>query len=225
MLSEAHAQTLGKHAGDTVVLQAFTPEEVERCLSVDDALPSCDAVFAHPGGARLPVRVAGVLRTGPDLRNRAGEISISFLTPAFYAAHPDLVVPSVVAVHLHDRARTSAFVAAAQGLMPAEGRASFQPIDTSAVEDATSVLSIALLVFGLVAGLAATLAVGQAVLRHTAADTADHATLRAVGASRGTRVLDSVLTLSPAIGAGLLGGLLAAYVASGFMPIGIAPPG
>ena len=37
MLSEAHAQTLGKHAGDTVVLQAFTPEEVERCLSVDDA--------------------------------------------------------------------------------------------------------------------------------------------------------------------------------------------
>ena len=36
MLSEAHARELGKHAGDTVVLQAFTPEEVNRCLSVDD---------------------------------------------------------------------------------------------------------------------------------------------------------------------------------------------
>ena len=186
MLSEAHARELGKHAGDTVVLQAFTPEEVERCLSVDNAPPSCDAVFAHPGGARLPVRVTGVLRTGPDLRNRAGEISISYLTPAFYDAHPDLVVPSVLAVRLHGPARTSAFAAAAQRLMPADGRASFQPIDTSAVEDATSVLSIALLVFGLVAGLAATLAVMQAVLRHVAADTADHATLRAIGASRRT---------------------------------------
>ena len=87
----------------------------------------------------MPVRVTGVLRTGPDLRNRAGEISISYLTPAFYDAHPDLVVPSVLAVRLHDPARTSAFVAAAQRQMPADGRASFQPIDTSAVEDATSV--------------------------------------------------------------------------------------
>jgi hypothetical protein len=177
-------------------------------------------VFAHPGGARLPVRATGVLRTGPDLRNRAGEISISFLTPAFYAAHPDLVVPSVVAVHLHDRVRTSAFVAAAQGLMPAEGRASFQPIDTSAVEDATSVLAIGLLAFGLVAGLAATLAVGQAVLRHTAADTGDHATLRG-SARHDARVLDSVLTLLPAV-AGVSSAGCWPRMSPGFMPIGIA---
>ena len=52
MLSEAHAHALGKHAGDTVLLQAFTPEEVQRCLSVDDSPASCDAVFAHPGGAQ-----------------------------------------------------------------------------------------------------------------------------------------------------------------------------
>ncbi len=85
VLSEAHARGLGKHVGDTLVMRGFTPEEQQRCLFADDYDPSCDAVFASPGGPTIvTLRVVGVARTGSDLRNRTNEISLSFLTPAFY---------------------------------------------------------------------------------------------------------------------------------------------
>ena len=50
VLSEAHARRLGKHVGDTLVMRGFTPEEQQRCLFTDEYDPSCDAVFASPGG-------------------------------------------------------------------------------------------------------------------------------------------------------------------------------
>ena len=68
-----HARDAGLHSGGAATLPV-----------ADDYDPSCDAVYASPGGKRVPLRVVGVARTGSDLRNRTKELSLSFLTPAFY---------------------------------------------------------------------------------------------------------------------------------------------
>ena len=80
-LSEGHAKLLGKRVGDTIVLRSFTTREEDRCVFADDQAPDCDAVYASPGGPKIEVLVVGVVRTAIDLKNRADEISLSFLTP------------------------------------------------------------------------------------------------------------------------------------------------
>ena len=107
MLSEQHARALGKHAGDPIVLRTFTKDETDRCLLADQQAPDCEAVFASPGGPKIRARVAAVLRTGVDLRNRDDEVSLSYLTPAFHAAHPDLAVDYLALVRLRDHARAT----------------------------------------------------------------------------------------------------------------------
>ena len=223
MLSESSARVLRKHAGDDIIARTFTPAERRMCLGTQAAPDSCDAVFAHPHGPNLRLRVVGILRTGPDLRNRANEISISFLTPAFYDRYGStLASDAIIAVRLRDPARRDAFVAAAQHVIPPGTDVTFDATNTSPVDDAVRVLTIGLLAFALVAGVASTVAVGQAVLRHVAADAGDRHVLRALGATRRDRYAAAALTVLPAVLAGLAVGCAVAFTSSAFMPLGLA---
>ena len=223
VLSEAHARRLGKHVGDTLVMRGFTPEEQQRCLFTDEYDPSCDAVFASPGGRRVTLRVVGVARTGSDLRNRPNEISLSFLTPAFYERYgAELASPErMLATRLHDPSRVDAFSAAVEAALPEGTEASFEGQNVSPVEDSVRVLTVGLVLFGLVAALAAAVAVGQAVVRQAAASGSERRLLRALGLSSVQQSVGALLAVVPAVATGLLLGVAGAWFASKWMPIGL----
>ena len=163
---------LAKRVGDTLVLRGLTRDEIARCIDSDQQDLSCEDVFANPGGPCIELRVVGVLRTGPDLRNRAGELSMSFLTPAFFDRWGDeLASGRLVAVRLHDHSRVDAFVAQAQAAAGEDTNLTFETQNVSPVEDAIRVLSIGLLLFGLTAAIVTSVAVVQAVLRQAVAET------------------------------------------------------
>ena len=224
VLSEAHARELGKHVGDTLVMRGFTPEEQQRCLFADDYDPSCDAVFASPGGRRVTLRVVGVARTGSDLRNRPNELSLSFLTPAFYERYgAELAAPELMlAARLHDPSRVDEFSAAVEAALPEGTEASFEGQNVSPVEDSVRVLTVGLVLFGIVAALAAAVAVGQAVVRQaTASSGSERRLLRALGLSSVQQSVGALLAVVPAVATGVLLGVAGAWFASKWMPIGL----
>src|SRR5262245_31538584 len=223
MLSEVTAKALHKRAGDVLILRTLSPHEKAICIDAPDQDPSCDRIFKSPSGPRLTTKVVAVGRGGADLRNRPGELSVSFLTPAFYERYGRaLGAPGIITVRLHDRDHIDSFVKHVQAVVPDGVEPLFDVSNLSPVEDAVRVLSIGLLLFALVAALAATVAVLQALVRHSSAESATRAVLRTLGATRVTRDAAGALTMLPAALAGVVAGVVVAYFASDSMPIGIA---
>ena len=89
----------------------------------------------------------------------------------------------MLATRLHDPSRVDAFSAAVEAALPEGTEASFEGQNVSPVEDSVRVLTVGLVLFGLVAALAAAVAVGQAVVRQAAASGSERR-LSAPSASR-----------------------------------------
>ena len=219
LLSEGHARMLKAHVGDLVPLIAFNQREAQVCLRREEPAPECGKISRTP---KLSVRVVGIARTGVDVNGRAQDISFSTLSRAFFQRHrADIGWNPVVMVKLDSATAAPAFtehLAAALGDLHAE----VTPINASAVSDAVNVLSTALLLFALIAAVAAAFAVGQSVARQVAADDSDRVILSGLGLTRRGRALDAVGALGLAAVVGALLAVIGAYLASTFMPIGIA---
>ena len=111
---------------------------------------------------------------------------------------------------------------AARRIVPPETGATFDTQNAVPVADAAQVIALGLLLFGIVAGLAAIVACAQALLRQTATESADRSVLSALGTTRAARLWSAILTLLPSVVLGVVLGVGTAYVASGWMPIAIA---
>ncbi|HEV7526021.1 MAG TPA: ABC transporter permease [Acidimicrobiia bacterium] len=219
VLSEAHARLLNAHVGDRLPLIAFDTRQAEACLRADEPAAWCDQLSRTP---RLRVRVVGVVRTGIDLNGRTQDISFSTLSRGFFDLHrADIAWNPVLMVKLRSATAAKSFAGHARTAL-GNTQGEITPLNDSAIADAVNVLSTALLLFALVAAVAAAFAVGQSVVRQVAADAPDRVTLAALGTTRTGRVLDAAGAVGVAACAGALLAVCGAYLASTFMPIGLA---
>ena len=218
-LSESHARQLGAHVGDRLPLLAYNEQQTDTCLRGDEPPPECKRLSSTP---RLVVRVVGIIRTDIDLSGRVGDVGFSTLSRGFFDKHrADIGWNPVVMAKLHSAALTKSFsdhTRAALGDVQGE----ITPINGASILDAVNVLTTGLLLFALVATIAAAFAIGQTVVRHVASDESDRAALGALGSTRIARAADAAGPLALAGGAGAVLAVGGAFLASTFMPIGIA---
>jgi hypothetical protein len=106
--------------------------------------------------------------------------------------------------------------------VPAGAIAELDLRNANATFDAVGVLTTGLWLFALVAGLAGAFAVAQAVVRQVRSSDDERAVLAALGASRPVLLADALGPVLVATALGACAAVLAAYVASGSMPIGFA---
>jgi hypothetical protein len=216
-LSVAHAALLGARVGDEIPFIRFDKQQAARCLFGDEEPEGCDRLFATPN---LNARVVGVVRTGNDLVQRQRDVSISIASQGFYERHRDDAAWYTGAfVELKPEVRAQDVVAEAERLMP---DAVFTLPNESSFSDAVGVLAVGLALFGVVAGVAGLLTVAQAVRRQAVRTLDDESTLAALGATTRVRAAGVLAVFVPVAGLGTALALLAAWLASGRMPIGLA---
>lgn len=220
MLSEGHAHALHAHIGDRIPLVAYDEGQTQRCLYERGATAECTRLAHTP---RLSVRVVGIVRTTSDVNNRGSDGSVSVLSGKFFARHrSDIGWNPIMLVRLRPGASPEAFVAAARKLLPEGVDAEFDLMNGNATFDAVNVLGTGLLLFALVAGVAGAFAVGQAIVRHVRAEDEERDVLATLGLHRRAIVADALVPVGTAATIGLGVGLVGAYVASEWMPIGFA---
>ena len=127
----------------------------------------------------------------------------------------------MLATRLHDPSRVDEFSAAVEAAVPAGTEVSFEGQNVSPVEDSVRVLTVGLVLFGIVAALAAAVAVGQAVVRQAAVSSGERRLLRALGVTSLQQSAGALLGVAPAVATGVLFGVAGAWLASTWMPIGL----
>ncbi len=200
--------------------------------------------YPAPEGPSYSFRVVGLVRvpSGVDAppasvtRDTAyGSEGAIYLTPAFLARYardegvPVEAVPGmeIFQVRLHrGLADLPAFErAVARIVSPGDGQlhvGSRAQDVTNKTAGAIHLESVGLVVFGVLAGLAALLILGEALSRQIAADSADHPTLTALGVSRRElKMVPLVRAAVVAVGGGVLA-VATAVALSPLTPIGLA---
>ncbi|MEO3857637.1 FtsX-like permease family protein [Acrocarpospora sp. B8E8] len=215
MVTPRYLEANGKDVGDTMTIALLTPEQMDRE----------DSAALTPAGPRVQARIVGVVRSFFNTDSAEGGTGLVLTTPALFERYTANFMG----------ASNGGFVNAAVRLtdgeagLPAFVKALGPDIEVWSVADAAmfhqriaAFESAALLVFALVALIAAVVLVGQSVSRLVAASGADLRAMRDLG-----------LTSRQAIAAGSAGPLLAAVagaslgvggavVASFWLPIGAA---
>jgi hypothetical protein len=215
-LGERTAERLDAPVGSTVTIATFTPEGW-AAIEEDET-----AEFA-PDGPRLDLEVVGIVRDPGDIAARGSDITLTFLSPAFRAAHPVgeigsldhgtfvFLRPGVGLDHLTDAVQDrdieldTAFFSASNTMNP-----TLRSIAT------------ALRVFALVVALAGLIAIWQSIARMQQAAWVDDAALGAIGTGRGARWARLFLPGALAVAGGAAVGLVAAIPASTVFPVGLA---
>jgi ABC-type lipoprotein release transport system permease subunit len=224
-LNERAARVLRAGIGSFIRLRGYSPAELAPVMNGSMLRPSVPL----PG-----VRVAAIVRSPSDLGNRDVPPDVTYLgsgsvylTSAFYqrfaasVGHEDALL-----FHLkRGRAGVTAFDAEVRRISGGQAQVLTGNDDATAAaaaQRATTVQSLALLLFALLLALALLVIMGQNLARLIATSAGDFPVLRALGASRRQRF---AAALTPGALVAVTGMLLAvpvAYGLSAFMPIGLA---
>ena len=216
MVNASFLRSSGVEVGDRLTLRTVTFEELFRYF---------DGEFPIPTGPEVTIRLVGVAQL-PDDVGFSEEQGLIYLTPAFYEKYVGQIATLdamfvKLGGGLDDIESYLADVRSVAGgdqVFGFETRAEL----SAQVDKALSVQATALWIFAGIVALGAALVVGQQVNRMVFESRADDLVVRALGGSRGTRVLALLL---PAIGAAVLGAIIAvgvAVVGSLRMPVGSA---
>ncbi|MCU1453399.1 MAG: transporter permease, partial [Acidimicrobiales bacterium] len=206
--TSAGARLSGLHLGDQVDLGLYTPAQ--------SLLPDYGTARVPPH-RRVRMRLVGIV----VFNSAVVQDDIDRL-PTFVVLSPALTRGSVpccfmVGLQLRGGARDVAAVEADLArAVPDAAIVQVTGIRTASAERGTAPLSIALGVFGGIAGLAAVVIGAQVMGRQIRADGEERATLRALGANRITTWLDPLLGLGGAI---VVGSGLAVVVAIALSPL------
>jgi hypothetical protein len=224
-LTSGAAEILGLGVGDVIEYNGLTPDEFERCWMSDDQPVECEAVVMRTDGP-FPIKldVVGLVRSSEDISGTATEFAIVTATPGFYEHYHGLIGESddLVSVRLRDGATPQQFAEEVDAILPDGAEAVHEFNSGESVYDATNTLAVGLLLFGLVVLIAASVAVGQAVLRQLQATGHEHATLRALGMGRGARAIAVALPVLPVALLGTMLGFFGAWFSSRWFPTGVA---
>jgi ABC-type lipoprotein release transport system permease subunit len=218
--------TFGLGVGDTLTLRLYAPETL-------DELAFLDAAEVEPDGPTVETRIVGVVRSPAQLLSgdegldtEGGLLTSPGLftqyAPNFLGASGEGIVNAIIRLD-GGEAAIADFKA---GLEQVSGRSDIGiwnlADEARHVRDVTGFESDALLVFALMAGIAAVFLVGQAVARHAAATVADLGVLRAAGMTPRQSVWAGAFGPLLAAVAGAVVGAAGAAVASRWFPIGTA---
>ena len=217
-VNEAAVRRTGVDVGGTLTLATLTPQQRIQLVGGD-----AHALDHGLRGPQLRVRVVGVLRGVTDVVGRSDpalvaspHFDISYRGKIAYSSRLLLVrrARGFTPAEFHD-AVNNTVSGARLGVFDAsdEDKPARRTIDT---------LGRGLVVFALVAGGVSMLALNQAVLRHVVGSNPAHPALVALGLTRAQRVRAAVTTVVPAGAGGALVAVVASYVASSLMPIGLA---
>jgi len=204
-----------------------------RLSSPGQATAGFDASAGEPLGPRLKVHVVGVIRS-PFFMDQPGGSGGVVATYGFFQRYRRYIVGD-------DPAKTASYVNALirlkggekeipafrAGLARVTGRSDIDVLDDAdwiggPIGKATGYEAASLLAFGLAALLAALFLVGQAVARYASGSAADLKVLQAVGLTRRQAAACAAVAPGLAAAAGAAIGVAAAFVASRWMPIGMA---
>lgn len=226
VVTQGFVDRYGRGVGSTVTVRLFSLEQMRTGVASVHQLPP-----VQPQGPAVRTQIVGVIRS-PWFSDVPGEPGRLFPSPGLFAAYPAGMTlgPNQPGDELwamvrlvHGESDLPAFQA---DLARLAGRPDVDLLPRSEAlkpsRDAARFEAQCLLVFAIVALLAAVVLVGQAIARYTAASVADLQGLRALGLTRGQAVAAAVT--GPAIAAigGAAGGLVLAFLTSGWMPFGPA---
>jgi ABC-type lipoprotein release transport system permease subunit len=214
-----------KKLGDTVTARFFTPAQVDAALKADEQLEPSTA-----NAGRQALRIVGTVRI-PWLNEFGGGEGAGILpTYAFYQRYRTEMIgtdSSKEVVNSLVRLRGSVadlprFRADLERLHPGKKLDVVNLLEAGRhITNATSFERNALLVFGLVATIAALLIVGQAIVRYAASAVADLDVLRALGMTRQEAVLAAIGGPALAAVGAAVAAVAAAVAASSLFPIGV----
>jgi hypothetical protein len=212
VVNESTAEILGVDVGDEVSIATLTPEQVSN-----------EAYFPAQGPT-LRVEVVGVARGPTDLIPSAEGGFLA--SPAFLASVSGQVDEwtTYLRVGLVEGATVAEFEAALAAIIPSGQEYETVSFDvrSRAARGSISAVASGLVVFSIVAAVAAVVALGQAVGRHVISAQSDEETLRELGVTRTGRTVGLVLLTVPAAAGGAALAVAAAWLVSPLMPIGLA---
>jgi hypothetical protein len=215
--------------GEYLTVHAFTPEQNEEIFT------SAFGRTPAPLGPTARLRVVGVVRRPQDMapgveadENIALGDAYAYLPPAFLTTPAGQLAAfaseGIAQLRLRPGTSPAAFARVVPGLRPNAGfdAVAQDQLAAAAAQRSIRIQALALLIFGVLAALAATLVVGQTLSRQVQLDSDAHGVLRAIGFTRRQRV--GVATARATIVAvlGALGAVAVAVALSPLTPIGIA---
>ena len=214
-----------KHVGDTVVLDLASPKEL-----ADQAAHGRGGAFTGP---HLRMHIVGVV-SSPWLSDEPGSSGIIQMSPGVVAHYPDNTIGPSGTKNLWNYVSAIVRLRGGEATLPqfrrdaarVTGRTDLEiqnlPEQWRPAQRAGVFEARWLLAFGIAAFAAALLLIGQAVSRYVAANTTELQTMRALGVTTGQGVgaAAAAASLAGIVGASL--GVVGAYVASQYFPLGLA---
>jgi hypothetical protein len=210
--------------GDTVTARMFTPKQLAS-VAGDDTPPPASAAK----GPSQTLRIVGVIRT-PWNFAFSGDDGPAILTSyAFYSKYQRDLVPkgpySYTNALIRLRGGESDMPGFLKDVARVTGRNDIDITDLTQgakrVTNATSFERDSLLLFALVAAIAALLIVGQAIVRYTASAVTDLDVLRALGLTRRETILAAVGGPVAAAAVAAVLSVVGSLLASPLFPIGV----
>ena len=215
------------HVGSSIRLHAYAANQAQEILR---------GTHAPPTGPAATVRVVGVVRFPSDLSVAPSTPDVTYtgndtmyLTWAFFRKYGDrvalaggIILPFRVRSGASDLA---AVQAAAARLSSGKAQAFLGSDDLSAAAQArhaTRLEALALLLFGILAGLVTLTLIAQAFARQVYLDADDYPALRAMGMTRAQLVSIAAIRAAAVATAGAVFAVGVAILASPRMPIGLA---
>ena len=218
-LNAAAASDLGVGVGDPLPIETFDAEDLELLVT--------EGQFNGFNGPHLDLRVVGVMRTLDDLQGGATFAGpLGLVGPTFFREHADVAgFPPVLAIRLGDPDLGTAAIEAQARELAGDADISTELSEDAygaSIRRAVRVLSLGLVVFSLVAGLAGLVTVGQAVSRQVQGASIEAEGLRRLGMDRRTRTLALAIPVTAAVAVGVVAGGIGSILASPLFPIGVA---
>jgi ABC-type lipoprotein release transport system permease subunit len=182
-----------------------------------------DSGCAPADGPEIPVRVTAIGRDVEDVTENEETLAVA-VGPGFYERYAGEVAGCACQIGVRaDPERVDDVRDALQALYGPYGFA-VQPVEPL-VDRAVETIGLevdTLRIASLVVAIAGTLVVVQVISRHAAVIAADHQIRRALGMTRGQIAGGTVLSVVPAVVTGALAAVMAAALASSFLPRGLA---
>jgi hypothetical protein len=210
--NEAMSKQLGKGPGDTVEFASLDQHQWGASGGGED--------IGEPAGPRFSVRIRALLRAPEDVSDAPDPIFI--FPPSFWSRYRDRIG--------HCDCEVGAFTAASdtetvlqrmRQLYPDAVVERAEPF-ASRLADVTRLQRSALLAIALAGALAAIAVVFQSVLKALRVGSGEDGARRAMGMTKGDLVRGHLWFVVPAVGAGVVGAVVVAYLVSPLTPLGIS---
>ena len=209
-ISPVAARNTQLSVGSAVTLRALTPEQLKTAFSGENP---------QPAGPKITFRIVGI----EAIQTEFLEDQALHLTPAFGRLHGDGVatIPTLAVKLKGGLADVGSFTADVQRVSP--GVQYDVSADVAAeVDRSVHIQAVALRIFAALAGLAAVVILGQALVREVFFYRTDDAVLRSLGMSRAQLLVVAALRAGAIAVLGAIVAVATAVAASSFLLVGLA---